>query len=153
MAKEDDDVKDIKTSLKDVGDQLKTFAESSQREIKAAAKMSEDTRASVDKLLTQQGELQARLSTAEQIVAKLEQGGGGGDVGPKSMGEQLTHAEGYEKFASRASRNDKFSIPVQAGETFVVSLKFFNANANDLFAGTVVSDASGCQTGKNAVRS
>lgn len=44
------------------------------------------------------------------------------------------------------------SIPVQAGETFVVSLKFFNANANDLFAGTVVSDASGCQPGKNAVK-
>ncbi|RMH24792.1 MAG: hypothetical protein D6692_12095 [Planctomycetota bacterium] len=44
------------------------------------------------------------------------------------------------------------SIPVQAGETFVVSLKFFNSNANDVFAPSIVSDDSGCQPGKNAVK-
>lgn len=44
------------------------------------------------------------------------------------------------------------SIPVTEGETFVVSLRFFEDNVNDFFAGTVVSDANGCQPGKNAVR-
>src|SRR5690606_15907769 len=44
------------------------------------------------------------------------------------------------------------SIPVEAGETFVVSLRFFNANANDLFAGTLVSDNDGCQAGRNTVK-
>lgn len=43
------------------------------------------------------------------------------------------------------------SIPVQTGETFVVSLRFFNANAGDLFAPSIASDANGCQPGKNAV--
>ena len=44
------------------------------------------------------------------------------------------------------------SVPVSAGETFVVSLRFFNTNVNDLFAGTVVSDTTGCLPGKNAVK-
>lgn len=44
------------------------------------------------------------------------------------------------------------SIPVRAGETFVVSLRFFNSNANDLFAGTLASDNDGCQAGRNTVK-
>jgi hypothetical protein len=44
------------------------------------------------------------------------------------------------------------SIPVSQGETFVVSLRFFENNANDFFAGTVVSDDDGCQPGRNAVK-
>lgn len=44
------------------------------------------------------------------------------------------------------------SIPVTAGETFVVSLRFFNPNVNNFFTGTVVSDNDGCQPGRNAVK-
>ncbi|MEQ8768967.1 MAG: hypothetical protein RIB60_00505 [Phycisphaerales bacterium] len=44
------------------------------------------------------------------------------------------------------------SIPVAAGETFVVSLRFFNSNASDTFAASVGSDDSGCQASKNTVR-
>ncbi|MFK7883671.1 MAG: GC-type dockerin domain-anchored protein [Phycisphaerales bacterium] len=44
------------------------------------------------------------------------------------------------------------SIPVTEGEQFVVSLAFFNDNAEDIFAPSVVSDDSGCQVGRNAVR-
>ncbi|GJM18190.1 MAG: hypothetical protein DHS20C14_04030 [Phycisphaeraceae bacterium] len=44
------------------------------------------------------------------------------------------------------------SIPVSAGDTFVVSLQFFNDNANDFSAGSVGSDGDGCQTGKNAIK-
>ncbi len=44
------------------------------------------------------------------------------------------------------------SIPVSAGEEFVVSLRFGVANANQLFAASVASDDSGCQPGKNAVK-
>ncbi len=43
------------------------------------------------------------------------------------------------------------SVPIAAGETFVVSFKFFNANAGDIFAPSVASDANGCQPGRNAV--
>ncbi len=44
------------------------------------------------------------------------------------------------------------SIPVAAGEEFVVSLKFFNANNTNQFLPSVVSDDSGCQSGKNTVK-
>lgn len=44
------------------------------------------------------------------------------------------------------------SIPVTSNETFVVSLRFFNANANNFFAGTVVNDNAGCLPGKNTVK-
>ena len=44
------------------------------------------------------------------------------------------------------------SIPVTAGEEFVVSLKFFNGNNTNPSLPSIVSDAQGCQSGKNAVK-
>ena len=44
------------------------------------------------------------------------------------------------------------SIPVEAGEEFVVSLKFYNSNNTDPLLPSVVSDAQDCQNGKNAVK-
>lgn len=104
----------INASLKQVGDQLKAHAEQAQRDIRAHAQLSEETRASVDKLLTQQGELQARLATAEQLVARMEQGGGGNAERPKSMGEQLAESDEFKAFAPRATRGAKFSMSVNA---------------------------------------
>lgn len=43
-------------------------------------------------------------------------------------------------------------IPVTAGETFVVSLRFFNQNNNNLFAPSIVSDRDGATPSRNAVR-
>lgn len=43
-------------------------------------------------------------------------------------------------------------IPVSAGETFVISLKFFNPNAANTLAASVGSDDDGCQNGLNTVR-
>ncbi|MHC4908415.1 MAG: GC-type dockerin domain-anchored protein [Planctomycetota bacterium] len=42
-------------------------------------------------------------------------------------------------------------VPVEAGQQFVVSLKFAVTNAADVFAPSVASDFDGCQGGKNAV--
>jgi hypothetical protein len=44
------------------------------------------------------------------------------------------------------------SVPVSAGEEFVVSLKFFNSNNTNASLPSIVSDAQGCQPGKNAVK-
>lgn len=76
MSDIDTQIKEVNTSLKSVGDQLKAFAEKSEKEIKAHAAVSEQTKQSVDKLLIEQGELQARLRTAEQALAKMEDGHG-----------------------------------------------------------------------------
>src|SRR5690606_17164199 len=111
------DIETITASLKQVNDQLKANAETAQKEIKAHAQMSEETKASVDKLLVQQGELQARLQAAEQLIVKMEGGGGAGR--PKSMGEEFIAADGFDAFAAKAAGGAKgsFSVPVKAAVT------------------------------------
>ncbi|MEX0877019.1 MAG: GC-type dockerin domain-anchored protein [Phycisphaerales bacterium] len=44
------------------------------------------------------------------------------------------------------------SIPVEQGEEFVVSLRFFNTNNTNPSLPSVVADTSGCQQGKNTVK-
>lgn len=117
MSDVEQNISAINASLKQVGDQLRAQAESSEKEIKAHAKLSEETKASVDKLLITQGELQARLQAAEQHMVALEEGGG--REAPKSMGQAFVDAEGFEAFAARASGGGKgsFTAPVKAAIT------------------------------------
>lgn len=90
-------IEQINASLKQVGDQLKTHAERTDKEIKASAKMSEETKASVDKLLVEQGEMRANLKTAEQVLAMLQNGGGG--VGKaQTLGEKVISNEAITGF-------------------------------------------------------
>lgn len=110
---EDSDIekeyKEVQSSLKKVNDQLKTFAEEAQQQIKSHAKLSEETKANVDKLLVTQGELQARLQASEQLLAKLESGGGD-PAAPKSLGEHFINADGFEAFAQRGASGQKLSF-------------------------------------------
>jgi HK97 family phage major capsid protein len=109
--------KQVQADLKQVGDDLRRYAENSEKELKASAKLSEETKASVDKLLIEQGQLNARLQAAEQHMVKLEQGGG--PAAPKTMGETFLEAEGFEAFAQRAAGGAKssFTAPVKAAIT------------------------------------
>ena len=102
----------ISAELKKISDQVKAQAETAEKEIKAHAKLSEETRAKVDELLTEQGALRANLQSAEQLLAKLEQEGGGGAHRPQSMGEQFTANEEYLAWAQRP--NARFSTDVRA---------------------------------------
>lgn len=108
------DIEAINASLKEVGDQLKSHAERAEKEIKANAKLSEETRASVDKLLTTQGELQARLATAEQLVAKLENGGGTMS-GPQSLGEKISESEDFQAYAANPKGDFRMSVQASVG--------------------------------------
>jgi len=105
----------IKAELEKISDQIKSQAETAEKEIKAHARLTDETRANVDKLLTEQGALQARLQSAEQLVAKLEQGGGH-YAAPQSMGEQLTSNEDFQAWAARAASGggSKFNMDVKA---------------------------------------
>lgn len=104
----------IKAALDKISDQIKSQAEQAEKEIKAHARLSEDTRASVDKLLTQQGELQARLATAEQMVASINQGGGS-PAPAMTVGAQVVASEEFEAF--RQNPRGSFRMPVQAKVT------------------------------------
>ena len=110
------EIEQINASLKAVSDQLKAHAERAEKEIKASAKLSEETRASVDKMLTVQGELQARLQAAEQLVAKMEQGGGREDA-PLSLGRQFVTGENFKAFAGQTSPRGRVDMTVNAAIT------------------------------------
>lgn len=110
------EIEQINSSLKAVSDQLKTHAERAEKEIKASAKLSEETRASVDKMLTVQGELQARLQAAEQLVAKMDQGGGREDA-PLSLGRQFVTGENFKAFAGQTSPRGRVDMTVNAAIT------------------------------------
>ncbi|HBP1855287.1 TPA: phage major capsid protein [Pseudomonas aeruginosa] len=118
MSQLEQEYKQVQADLKKVGDDLRTYAEQSEKELKVHSKLSEETKASVDKLLVSQGELQARLQAAEQLMAKLEKGGGR-IITPESMGETFVAAEGYEAWAARAAGGAKgsFTVPVKAAIT------------------------------------
>lgn len=118
MSQIEKEIETINASLKEVGDGLKLFAERSEKEIKSHAKLSEETKASVDKLLITQGELQARLQAAEQLLVSLDNVGNGPAI-PQSMGEAFTSADGFEDFARRASGGAKgsFSMSINATVT------------------------------------
>lgn len=102
--------KKVQADLKDVGDKLKAFAEQSQKELKSHAALSQETKASVDKLLTDQGELRAQLKAAEQALATLQNGGGGAGA-PKSLGQIVVESEAITGFNTSL----KGAVSVQVG--------------------------------------
>lgn len=113
----EEDIKTINASLKEVGDQLKANAERAQKEIAAHQKMSEETRAKVDELLVKQGELQANLQAAEQVIAKLEAGGGSA-ARPRSMGEIVAESDEFKARADALARGKgSFTVGVHAAIT------------------------------------
>lgn len=108
--------KQVQANLKEVNDNLKSFAEESQKQIKAFGAMNEETKASVDKLLVTQGELNARLAAAEQALADNK---GGHDMGTVlSMGRRVVDSDEFKANADKLIRaKGSFSVPVQAALT------------------------------------
>ncbi|WP_153164336.1 phage major capsid protein [Stenotrophomonas nematodicola] len=97
MAQIDDDIKNINASLGQVNEQLKKHAEQAKADISAHAQLSEETKAKVDQLLTAQGELQANLQAAQQVIAKLEQGGGA-PAKARTIGEVVATSDVCKNF-------------------------------------------------------
>lgn len=122
----EEDIKTINASLKQVSDQLKAQAEKAEKEIKAHAQLSEETKASVDKLLVEQGELKANLRAAEQVIAKLQNGGGGPER-VKSLGEIVVEADAIKNF----NTNTQGAVSVKVGSIHA-AITSGGASAGDL---------------------
>ena len=86
-------MKALRASLKTIGDDVRAHAETVAKEQKRLGEMTGETRAQVDKLLTQHGEVNARLQAVEQLIVKLEQGGAGGDAKRLTAGEIVTASD------------------------------------------------------------
>jgi len=111
------DPEKIQAELKRIGDEVKSLAEKALSDIKNNGKMSDELRASVDKVLLQQGEMQGRLQAAEQQVAVLAQGGGGEKVKPKTLGQLVVASEDFQawlKAGGISSRNASFAMKINA---------------------------------------
>lgn len=108
-------LKEVKAEMEKVNDQIKSFAEKAEKEIKAHAQLSDETKASVDKLLVAQGELTARLQFAEQVINKLEQGGSKAAVA-QTLGQYVAGHDSVRSFAGRGSVTVPFSAAVTSGD-------------------------------------
>lgn len=102
----ENEYKEVGAKLKQIGDDLKAQAEASQKELKKNAELSAETKANVDKLLTTQGELQARLQAAEQKIVDGSTSGGQEVV--LSLGQQVVQSEAFQNFDPRNSK--QFSV-------------------------------------------
>lgn len=130
----EDDIKTINASLKTVGDQLKTQAERSENDIKAHAKLSEETKAKVDELLTKQGELQANLQHAEQALAKLEANGAGGDTQHQSFGRMFVESDEFKAFSEKTTPRGRVDMTFKAAITSLTTDA--DGSAGDLVTST-----------------
>ena len=113
MPQIDDDIKQISASLKTVGDQLKTHAEAAAKN----ADLNAETRTKVDDLLLKQGELQANLQSTQQLLAKLEANGAGGDVQHQSLGQQFVHSEKVKSFLAESTPRGRADMTIKAAIT------------------------------------
>ena len=128
------DPESIKTELKRIGDDVKSFAEKSMAEVKAAGKMSEETKAKVDEMLTKQGELQANLQHTQQALAKLEANGAGGDVQHQSLGAQFVNTDDFKAFASKTTPRGRVDLTIKAAITSLTTDA--DGSAGDLVSST-----------------
>ncbi|WP_454826040.1 phage major capsid protein [Paraburkholderia xenovorans] len=99
----------VTAELKRIGDEVKSAGEKALTEAKNAGALSADTKKAVDELLVKQGELQARLTEAEQKLAR--RGSEGGEQ-VKSLGQLVTEHEGVK--AMMANREGKARVALKA---------------------------------------
>ena len=107
------DIQTINASLKTVGDQIKAQAEKAAQD----ANLTTETRAKVDELLLKHGELQANLTHAEQVLAKLEANGAGGDVQHESFGQKFVNSDEYKSFAGKTTPRGRVDVTYKAAIT------------------------------------
>lgn len=105
----------VQDNLKAVSDELKTFAEQSQKEIAQHKALSEESKGKVDQLLIQQGELQARLQAAEQAIVDNK---GGEPAANLTMGQRVIASDEFSANAPKMlTGKGSFSVGVQSAIT------------------------------------
>lgn len=105
MAKSVEDlIGEISSELGRISTEIKDYAETANKEMAANGKLASETKDSVDKLLTEQAALSARLSDLEQKAARRASGGDIDDS-RKTPGQLFVENEKVKAFcAERATR-------------------------------------------------
>lgn len=110
------DIQTIQNSLKEVSEQLKEHAVKASRN----AELSTWAKEKVDELLIKQSELQAQLTHAQQVLAKLETRGQE-DGRPQSLGEQFVNNEAVRAFLAKTNPRGRVDVTFNAAITSVTS--------------------------------
>ena len=110
------DIRTIQNSLKEVSEQLKEHAVKASRN----AELSTWAKEKVDELLIKQSELQAQLTHAQQVLAKLE-ARGHEDGRPQSLGEQFVNNDAVRAFLARTNPRGRVDVTFNAAITSVTS--------------------------------
>lgn len=110
------DIQTIQNSLKEVSEQLKEHAVKASRN----AELSTWAKEKVDELLIKQGELQAQLTHAQQVLAKLETRGQEGGH-HQSLGEQFVNNEAVRAFLAKTNPRGRVDVTFNAAITSVTS--------------------------------
>ncbi|HDI3291986.1 TPA: phage major capsid protein [Vibrio cholerae] len=105
-------VETLQSSLNKIGDAVKAQAEAANKEVARLGTMSEEARASVDKLLTQQGEYQARLQEVEQKI--LNAGKDNGEEEFRSAGLIVAEKLAAEGVSSNFNGKSRIQMPRSA---------------------------------------
>lgn len=108
---------EIKAALDKISGQVKEQGEKALAEAAKGVQMSTANKEKVDEMLVKQGELQANLQHAEQVLAKLQASGTGGDAHHQSLGEQFVGTEQWKAFASQTRPRGRVDMTIKAAIT------------------------------------
>lgn len=105
-------VEELGANLTKIGDQIKAAAEETNKQIKASGEMHAETRDKVDKLLLEQGAMQARLQEAEQKLLKGAQSNQ--QEQEQSIGERVVNDKEMEGVNSSFRGSRRVQMPRSA---------------------------------------
>lgn len=112
---------EIKAALDKISSQVKEAGEKALAEAAKGVQMSTANKEKVDELLMKQGELQANLQGAQQLLAKLEANGAGGDVQHQSLGQQFVNNEKVKSFLGETTPRGRADMTIKAAITSVTT--------------------------------
>jgi HK97 family phage major capsid protein len=104
------DLEDVKKALKGISDSVREEGEKALKEAEKAGELSAATKAIVDKLLTEQGELKAQVATLEQKAVRAP----GGEDDPDSLAAVMAKSwiDAAKDFAEARNMGKSVSIPM-----------------------------------------
>lgn len=105
-------VEELGANLTKIGDQIKAAAEETNKQIKASGETHAETRDKVDKLLLEQGAMQARLQEAEQKLLKGAQSNQ--QEREQSIGERVVNDKEMEGVNSSFRGSRRVQMPRSA---------------------------------------
>lgn len=111
---------DVKAELGRIQSALKEHGEKALAEAGRGIAMAEATKEQVDELLLKHTEVSNRLQSAEQVMARIEQGVTAA-APSKSFGAQFVESEQYKAFAGQTSPRGRIDMTFQAAITSVTT--------------------------------